>query len=144
MSDEEESSVRNEDAFHGMTGGIILIGIGIIFWADVPFFPAILVVIGLAGLPESVAQKGFWAGIQTAVWLIGIAALFAFDIFWPGILILIGISMLAGGLVRPPGMEGKRKRGLPLPLEADDEDEYADADDYAYDYEDQYQKSKRA
>jgi uncharacterized membrane protein YdfJ with MMPL/SSD domain len=131
--------VENKDAFHGMTGGIILIGIGIIFLANIDFFPAILVVIGLAGLPESVARKGFWAGIQSAVWLIGIAALFAFDIFWPGILILIGLSMLAGGLVRPPGMEGKRKRGLPLPLEADDED---DADD-DYEYEDQYQKSKR-
>jgi hypothetical protein len=96
-------------------------------------------VIGLAGLPESVAQKGFWAGIQSAVWLIGIAVLFTFDIFWPGILILIGLSMVAGALVRPPGMEGKRKRGLPLPSEADDED----ADDYDYEYEDQHQKSKR-
>ena len=114
--------MENKDAFHGMTGGIILIGIGIIFLANIDFFPAILVVIGLAGLPESVAQKGFWAGIQSAVWLIGIAALFTFDIFWPGILILIGLSMVAGALVRPPGMEGKRKRGLPLPDEADDED----------------------
>jgi hypothetical protein len=131
--------VENKDAFHGMTGGIILIGIGIIFLANIDFFPAILVVIGLAGLPESVAQKGFWAGIQSAVWLIGIAVLFVYDIFWPGILILIGLSMLAGGLVRPPGMEGKRKRGLPLPLEADDED---DADD-DYEYGDQHRKSKR-
>jgi hypothetical protein len=131
--------VKNKDAFHGITGGIILIGIGIIFLANIEFFPAILVVIGLAGLPESVAQKGFWAGIQSAVWLIGIAVLFVYDIFWPGILILIGLSMLAGGLVRPPGMEGKRKRGLPLPLEADDED---DADD-DYEYGDQHRKSKR-
>jgi predicted membrane protein len=131
--------VKNKDAFHGITGGIILIGIGIIFLANIEFFPAILVVIGLAGLPESVAQKGFWAGIQSAVWLIGIAVLFTFDIFWPGILILIGLSMVAGALVRPPGMEGKRKRGLPLPSEADDED----ADDYDYEYEDQHQKSKR-
>ena len=129
--------MKNRDAFHGASGGIILIGIGIIFLANIDFFPAILVVIGLASLPESVAQKGFWAGIQSAVWLIGIAVLFAFDIFWPGILILVGLSMVAGALVRPPGMEGKRKRGLPLPSEADDED----ADDY--DYEDQHQKSKR-
>jgi hypothetical protein len=131
--------MENKDAFHGMTGGIILIGIGIIFLANIDFFPAILVVIGLASLPESVAQKGFWAGIQSAVWLIGIAALFAFDVFWPGILILVGLSMVAGALVRPPGMEGKRKRGLPLPNEADDED----ADAYDYEYEDQHQKGKR-
>jgi hypothetical protein len=128
--------MRNKDAFHGMTGGIILIGIGIIFLANIDFFPAILVVIGLAGLPESVAQKGFWAGIQSAVWLIGIAALFAFDIFWPGILILIGLSTVAGALVRPPGLEGKRKRGLPL----DDED----ADAYDDEDEERYENSKRA
>ena len=131
--------MRNKDAFHGMTGGIILIGIGIIFLANIDFFPAILVVIGLASLPESVAQKGFWAGIQSAVWLIGIAALFAFDIFWPGILILAGLSMLVGGLVRPPGLEGKRKRGLPLPQD----DEGDEDDQYAYDDEDAYQKRKR-
>jgi hypothetical protein len=134
--------MRNRDAFHGASGGIILIGIGIIFLANIDFFPAILVVIGLASLPESVAQKGFWAGIQSAVWLIGIAVLFAFDIFWPGILILVGLSMLAGGLVRPPGMEGKRKRGLPLPLDADDMDDDED-DEYASDYEDSYEKRKR-
>ncbi len=129
---------KNKDAFHGASGGILLIGLGIIFLTNIDFFPAILVVIGLAGLPESVAQKGFWAGIQSAVWLIGIALLFVFDKFWPGILILIGLSMLAGGLVRPPGMEGdaKRKRGLPLE-EDEDEDVYED------EYEEPYQKSKR-
>ena len=54
---------KNKDAFHGASGGILLIGLGIIFLTNIDFFPAILVVIGLAGLPESIAQKGFWAGI---------------------------------------------------------------------------------
>ena len=134
---------ENKDAFHGASGGILLIGLGIIFLTNIDFFPAILVVIGLAGLPESVAQKGFWAGIQSAVWLIGIAILFILDIFWPGILILIGLSMLAGGLVRPPMLEGeaKRKRGLLLEV---GEDKYEDYEDYEDDYETSDQKSKRA
>jgi hypothetical protein len=117
---------QSGDAFHGASGGILLIGIGIIFLAKIDFFPAILAVVGLASLPESVAQKGFWAGIQGAVWLIGLAILFAFDIFWPGILILAGLSMLAGAWVRPPGMERKAKPKRGLPPEEDDEYEYED------------------
>jgi hypothetical protein len=90
-----------------------LIGIGVIFLAGIDIWPWILVLLGLAGLPESLAQKGFWAGIQGAVWMIGLAILFATDQFWPGVLILIGLSIVAGALVRPPGLESKPKRGLP-------------------------------
>jgi hypothetical protein len=40
--------------------------------------------------------------------------LFATGHFWPGILILIGLSTLAGTLVRPPTRgKQKPKRGLP-------------------------------
>jgi hypothetical protein len=79
---------RDKDAFRGVSGGILLIGIGVIFLADIDIWPWILVLLGLASLPESLAQKGFWAGIQGAVWLIGLAILFATDQFWPGIMIL--------------------------------------------------------
>jgi hypothetical protein len=103
---------RDKDAFRGVSGGILLIGIGVIFLADIDIWPWILVLLGLASLPESLAQKGFWAGIQGAVWLIGLAILFATDQFWPGILILVGLSIVAGALVRPPGLESKSKRGL--------------------------------
>jgi hypothetical protein len=100
---------REKSALEGTSGGIILIGIGLIFLLKIDFFPAILVVLGLAGLPESIAKKGLWAGLQGAVWLIGLAILFATGTIWPGILILIGASMLLGALVRPPMFE-KRKR----------------------------------
>jgi len=38
--------------------------------------------------------------IQGGVWLIGLAALFYFDIFWPGILILIGLSSIVEGVAK--------------------------------------------
>jgi hypothetical protein len=36
------------------------------------------------------------SSLQAAVWLIGLGILFLTDSIWPGILILIGISMLTG------------------------------------------------
>jgi hypothetical protein len=110
----EKRKRSQKSALEGASGGIFLIGLGILFLTKVNFFPWILVVIGVASLPGSVAQKGFWAGIQGFVWLVGLAILFATNTLWPGILILAGLSILAGAIVRPPGLEGsKRKRGLP-------------------------------
>ncbi len=99
----------------GASEAILLIGLGVLFLVDsIPFWPWILVVLGLAGLPESLAQEGLWAGLQGLVWMAGLAVLFATGKFWPGILILIGFSTLAGALVRPPVFDKpKRKRGLP-------------------------------
>lgn len=117
------SDHKHKSKLEGASGGIILVGIGLIFLLNIDFFPAILVVIGLASLPGSLAQKGLWAGIQGSVWLIGLAILFATDKLWPGILILIGLSMIGGALVRPPMLEKEKdKRGLP----PDDEDEPLD------------------
>jgi hypothetical protein len=105
---------KHKSRLEGASVGIILIGVGLIFLLNIDFFPAILVVVGLASLPGSLANEGLWAGIQGAVWLIGLAILFATDKLWPGILILIGLSMIGGALVRPPLLEkDKEKRGLP-------------------------------
>jgi hypothetical protein len=118
----EKRKRGQKEALEGASGGIMLIGIGVLFLLDA-FWPGILVVIGLASLPGSVARKGFWAGIQSFVWLAGLAVLFATDTFWPGILILIGVSILAGAVVRPPMLEEKPKRGLPP-----EEDDYESDD----------------
>ena len=111
-------------ASKGVSGAILLIGLGVLFLVDsIPFWPWVLVVIGLAGLPESIAQKGLWAGLQGLVWMAGLAVLFATGKFWPGILILIGVSTLAGALVRPPVFDKrKRKRGLPADAPYEDDD----------------------
>jgi len=38
--------------------------------------------------------KGSWQSVQLAIWLIGLAILFYFDWIWPGILVLVAISIL--------------------------------------------------
>jgi hypothetical protein len=81
-----------------------------------------MVVIGVAVLPGSISQKGLWAGLQGSLWLFGIAILAITDLWWPGILILIGISTLLGALVKPPMLD-KPKRGLPPESEYEYEDE---------------------
>jgi len=110
-----ETGVCNSGKLDGLSGGVLLIGLGVLFLIDsIPFFPWILLVIGLASLPGSIARDGLWAGLQGAIWLGGLAVLFATGDFWPGILILIGLSTLAGAMVRPePNRKSKAKRGLP-------------------------------
>lgn len=99
----------------GMSGGIFLIGIGIIFWLNLDFFPWILVVIALAALPGNVVNESWPAALQELVWLIGLAVLFGTGTFWPGILILIGLSIIAGALAKPEILQDKRKRGEEKP-----------------------------
>jgi hypothetical protein len=43
---------------------------------------------------------GPWRNIHTAVWLIGLAILFWKGWWWPGILILVGISALVEGVIQ--------------------------------------------
>src|SRR5512138_1542202 len=38
--------------------------------------------------------SGSWQGIQSGIWLIGLAILFFTGLWWPGILVLMGISMV--------------------------------------------------
>lgn len=103
-----------KNALHGTGMGILLIGLGVLFLLDLDILPWILVVFGLAGLPSSIAEKGFWAGLQGLIWAVGLAILLKTGEFWPGILILIGASILAGSFARPPMLEkSKPKRGLP-------------------------------
>ncbi|NIN52409.1 MAG: zinc-ribbon domain-containing protein [Nitrososphaeria archaeon] len=42
---------------------------------------------------------GLWGSISFAVFIIGLAILWLFDFFWPGILFLIALMIIIGGLV---------------------------------------------
>ncbi len=84
-----------------LSGGMFLIGLGLIFLLQMPFFPTILAVIGLSSLLAGLATGRGWHGIQGGVWLVGLFFLFYYNIFWPGILILLGVSLLIGALTRP-------------------------------------------
>jgi len=90
----------DKKTYEGVSAGIMLIGIGLLFLTGVGFWPWILLVIGLAGLPVSLAHDRGWYGWQSFFWLAGLAILFAAGLIWPGILILIGLSMLFGAITR--------------------------------------------
>lgn len=87
--------------YGSVSGGLLLIGVGLIFLLKQPFFPTILAVLGLASILAGLAVGRGWHGIQGGVWLVGFYFLFRFDIFFPGILILLGVSALLGALTRP-------------------------------------------
>ena len=86
--------------YQGLSGGIFLIGLGLLFLTGIGIWPWILVVIGLSSLPASLAAKKGWYGWQGSLWLIGLAILFWSGHFFPGILILVGLSALGGALTR--------------------------------------------
>ncbi|NLG28270.1 MAG: hypothetical protein GX557_10190 [Chloroflexi bacterium] len=87
-------------AYGGLSAGIFMIGLGVLFLSGVGVWPWILVVIGLASLPASMAAKQGWYGWQGSVWLIGLAILFATGQLFPGVLILVGISAIGSALTR--------------------------------------------
>jgi len=93
--------MKAEKYYQGLSGGIFLIGLGILLLVPaIDFWPWILVVIGLAGLPASVVNDKGWFGWQGFFWLGGLAVLFWSGFFWPGILILLGLSTIVGALTR--------------------------------------------
>ncbi|HEY9078096.1 MAG TPA: hypothetical protein VIO61_16290 [Anaerolineaceae bacterium] len=54
----------------------------------------------MSGHKRKTKLAGPWQNIQTAIWLFGLAILFWQGWWWPGILILVGISILAEVLVK--------------------------------------------
>lgn len=63
--------------------------------------------------------------VQSAIWMIGLGILFLTGWWWPGIMIVIGISMVAGALAREmdvwgsdPGRETPRPQPAPQPKPA--------------------------
>jgi hypothetical protein len=56
---------------------------------------------------------GPWSSIHTAVWLIGIAILFWKGWWWPGILILVGISALVEAVISIAVPEAARPESEP-------------------------------
>lgn len=92
--------MKDKQYYGGLSAGLFLIGLGLLFLLQVGIWPWILAVIGVANLPASLANKKGWYAWQGFIWLVGLAILFASGYFWPGLLILIGVSMLCGALTR--------------------------------------------
>jgi hypothetical protein len=55
--------------------------------------------------------------MQTGIWLIGLGILWMFDLWWPGILILIGTSMMVRALVPEPDQPPKPVQSPTAPAE---------------------------
>ncbi len=95
-----------------LSTGLVLIGIGVIFLLPGrPFWPWILVVVALGGLPGVLANAGGWWAWQSTFWLIGLAVLFATGHFCPGILVLSGLSMLLSGVTRQQAVRAPESAG---------------------------------
>lgn len=61
-----------------------------------------------AGVPAR-GQRAYvnWDGLTGGIWLIGLAVLFMTGWWWPGILVLVGLSSLFSGLAHAPGGAGR-------------------------------------
>src|SRR5438067_5809027 len=115
-----------------VSGGIFLIGLGLMFANVIPWWPGIMFVLGGAAIARGLAEGRGWYALQGGVWLIGIGVLFSSGFSLPLLLIVIGISMLLGTAFKPPFMShGKLKNEDVAAVEErePDSDEYELGDD---------------
>lgn len=85
--------------------GIFLIGLGIVFLLRnrIDFLPWVLAVIAISRVPAALAGDRGWEAWQAPFWLLGLAILFATELLWPGILVLVGLSMLLRAATKAKG-----------------------------------------
>ncbi len=97
--------------FGGLGGGIFLLCLALAFLVHGSFFlPLLFVGLAFAALLGSLSSgkpQATYGGIMGFIWMLGLAALFAFNLWWPGILILLAISAIVGTTFRP------MMRGMP-------------------------------
>jgi predicted membrane protein len=128
-------SRRRHRGHGGLVGGVILAGIGVLLLLQnlgIPFFedlekywPVILIVVGIAQASRSMGMGGrVWGGavfVAGVVFLLSNFGVIHGDIWrflWPGILIMIGLGMLARNLDRHdhpgpiPGASGEYAKNL--------------------------------
>lgn len=67
------------------------------FMFKISFFPWILLVIGVFIFLISLFSANFWGGLQALLWLGGLSFALYYDQILPGILIIIGTSIILGG-----------------------------------------------
>ena len=91
-----------------VSGGVFIIGLGLMFLGTIPWWPGILLVIGASSLARGLAEGQRWYSVQGALWMIGLGLLFWGGFSLPLLLILIGVSMLAGVVFRPPMFSNRR------------------------------------
>jgi hypothetical protein len=87
-----------------VTGGIWLIGLGILFYTGM-WWPGIMFVIGVSAIAQGLVEGRGWYSFQGGLWsiAIGIWAYYKFNmaIFF----VALGVSMVVMALARPPMFE---------------------------------------
>jgi len=91
----------------GLAGGLLVLGLGLTFLAGdasiylfLPFLFSTLACVALLGSFCTLTPKGIYVGFHCFLWLLGLALSFLVS-FWPGILLVIGASLLLFGAKRP-------------------------------------------
>lgn len=97
--------------FGGLAGGVFLLCLALAFLVHGSFFlPLLFVGLACAALFGSLSSgkpQATYGGIMGFIWMLGLAVLFTFNLWWPGIIILLAISAIVGTTFRP------MMRGMP-------------------------------
>ncbi len=83
-----------------ITGGVWLIGIGVLF-ATGWWWPGIMFVIGIATIVQGLMERRGWDSFQPGIWslLIGVWAYYRFNV--PMALVALGLGMIVVAIARP-------------------------------------------
>jgi hypothetical protein len=106
---------RPRQFFGGVAGGVFVIFLALAFISGHFFLPLLFVGLAFAALLGSLAggnSRSTYGGVMGFIWMLGLAAIFTFNFWWPGILILVGISAIAGTVFRPM-MSGSMRANAP-------------------------------
>lgn len=86
----------NEERANQLTGGVALVGFGLLFATGIGFWPNILLVLAAVSVTQALTEGKRWYAAQGALGALAGWAFFAFDQgFWV-IMIIVGISMIFG------------------------------------------------
>jgi hydrogenase/urease accessory protein HupE len=88
---------------HAITGGVWLIGFGVLF-ATGYWWPGILILAGITAMVEGWAAGQGWYGLQGGLWLIVFAAWAMANYNIALLFIGLGISVISSAFVRPSFM----------------------------------------
>jgi hypothetical protein len=82
-----------------MIAGLALVGLGIVWWLNLWWLvvPGALAAAGVAVYVQRRRVGRTVEAVQSALWGVGLALLFLLDFMFPGIVLLIGLSLLARG-----------------------------------------------
>jgi hypothetical protein len=84
-----------------LSGAILLVGVGVIAALGVGWWPWLLVLFALSMVPLAYARSGVSGGLFAVYWVVGLLIISAADVVWPGILFVIGLSLVARFFVQP-------------------------------------------